>query len=109
MAEKMQGFADTALKAMPKWAWGALGTFIGVVLTLQFTGYNASLNRVIEAHVKRIEASVSSIDDSGKRLANLITAIEQHDKSIQVLTARVDKIEAKQTATDEKYHKQGIK
>ena len=43
MTEKMQGFADTALKAMPKWAWGALGTFIGVVLTLQFTGFEAQL------------------------------------------------------------------
>jgi hypothetical protein len=97
-------FADKATNAMPKWAWGFLGTFIGVALTLQLTGYNGSLNRVIEAYVKRIEKSADNLEASAAKFDVIIKRLDDNDVQVRNLKVRVDAIERENKAIHKTYH-----
>lgn len=103
--ETKQDFSEKAINSMPKWAWGFLGTFIGVALTMQITGYNGSLNRVIEAHVKRIEKTADNLEQSTSRLDLIIKRIEGVESRVTVLESEFKLLKNHQTITDNKYHK----
>lgn len=97
-----EGFATKALNAIPPWALGFLGLFMGVILTLQITGYNGALIRVVEASTKRYEASAASLEDSAKRfemIASRVTSLESRVTALEISVAR----------TDQKYHNSSAK
>jgi trehalose-6-phosphatase len=88
-----EGFAAKALNAIPSWALGFLGLFMGVILTLQITGYNGALIRVVEASTKRYEASAASLEDSAKRfeqIAARVTSLETRVTALEINAARID-------------------
>jgi hypothetical protein len=91
------GFATKALNAIPAWALGALGLFMGVILTLQITGYNGAAIRLVEATVKRYEASAASIETSAGRLEAIASRLNS-------LETRVTALELNAQRIDQKYH-----
>ena len=97
-----EGFATKALNAIPPWALGFLGLFMGVILTLQITGYNGALIRVVEASTKRYEASAASLEDSAKRF-------EQIAARVSSLETRVTALEINAARIDQQYHKNPAK
>jgi exonuclease VII small subunit len=103
--ETKEAFSDRAINSMPRWAWGFLGTFIGIALTMQITGYNGSLNRVIEAHVKRIERTADNLEQSTSKLDSIVRRIEGVEGRLTVLETELKIIKAHQSETDRKYHK----
>ena len=107
MAENnlQDGFATKALDAIPKWALGTLGLFMGTVLTLQISGYNSAAIRVIEANVKKYEASATSLEYSAARLAQIASRLDGVDKEIITLKSRVQTLELHADSIDAKYHK----
>jgi exonuclease VII small subunit len=107
--EKAQAdFMEKATSAMPKWAWGALGTFIGIALTLQLTGYNSSLNRVIEAYVKRIEKSADNLEASAAKFDAIVKRMDTAEGRITAVERDIDALKKHQSVIDSKYHK-GVK
>jgi hypothetical protein len=102
---KKEAFSDRAINSMPRWAWGFLGTFIGIALTMQITGYNGSLNRVIEAHVKRIERTADNLEQSTLKLDSIVRRIEGVEGRLTVLETELKIIKSHQFETDKKYHK----
>jgi flagellin-like hook-associated protein FlgL len=98
-------FTDKAVNSMPRWAWGFLGTFIGIALTMQITGYNGSLNRIIEAHVKRIERTADNLEQSTSKLDSIVRRIEGVEGRLTVLETELKEIKSRQFETDKKYHK----
>jgi hypothetical protein len=97
-----EGFAAKALNAIPPWALGFLGLFMGVILTLQITGYNSALIRIVEASTKRYEASASSIETSAQRLELIVSRVSS-------LETRVTALELNAARVDQKYHNSGTK
>jgi hypothetical protein len=100
--ELQEGFATKALNAIPPWALGALGLFMGVILTLQITGYNGAAIRLVEATVKRYEASAASLETSAGRLEAIASRINS-------LETRVTALEINAARVDQKYHNSGSK
>jgi hypothetical protein len=100
--DTQEGFAPKALNAIPAWALGFLGLCMGVILTLQITGYNGALIRVVEATTKRYEASASSLETSAQRF-------EQIASRVNSLETRVTALEVNAARTDMKYHNSGSK
>lgn len=103
--KETQEFVSKATNAIPKWAWGVLGTFIGIMMTLQVTGYNGSLNRVIEAYVKRIEKSADTLDASAGKMADVLARLDRADNRLNALDSRVTTIEKHQAEIDRTFHK----
>lgn len=103
--ETKEAFSEKAINSMPRWAWGFLGTFIGIALTMQITGYNGSLNRVIEAHVKRIERTADNLEQSTLKLDSIVRRIEGVEGRLTVLETELKIIKSHQFETDRKYHK----
>jgi flagellin-like hook-associated protein FlgL len=101
----VEAFSDRAINSMPRWAWGFLGTFIGIALTMQITGYNGSLNRIIEAHVKRIERTADNLEQSTSKLDSIVRRIEGVEGRLTVLETELKEIKSRQFETDKKYHK----
>jgi hypothetical protein len=101
--QDVANFAERATNSMPKWAWGFLGTFIGVALTLQLTGYNGSLNRVIEAYVKRIERSADNLEITAQKFDVIIRRLDDSDAKLKSLNNRVDAIEKENHAIHKSY------
>jgi hypothetical protein len=97
-----ENFAAKALNAIPSWALGFLGLFMGVILTLQITGYNGALIRVVEASTKRYEASATSLEASAQRFEQIVIRINS-------LETRVTALEINAARTDQKYHNSGSK
>jgi hypothetical protein len=92
------GFSEKLVNAIPRWAWGTLGIFFGVIMTLQITGYNSSLNRVIEAQVKRMERSVGSLEVVSLGLSKIAAQVSD-------LESRVTALESHSKFIDSKFHK----
>ena len=70
--KEAQEFATKLTDAIPRWAWGVFGVFFGFMMTLQITGYNGPLSRVIEAYVKNIEAGAVAIDASASKMTSVL-------------------------------------
>ena len=100
--ELHDSFATKALNAIPSWALGFLGLFMGVILTLQITGYNGALIRVVEASTKRYEASAASLEDSAKRFEHIAARVSS-------LETRVTALEINAARIDQQYHKNPAK
>jgi trehalose-6-phosphatase len=96
------GFATKALNAIPPWALGALGLFMGVILTLQITGYNGAIVRIVEASTKRYEASAASLETSAKSFELIASRLSS-------LETRVTALEINAARTDAKYHNSSAK
>jgi predicted Zn-dependent protease with MMP-like domain len=103
--KKDSNFKDKAINSMPKFVWGFLGTFIGVALTLQMTGYNGSINRILEAYVKSIEKSADSLE---KTTANLISVISRIE-NVEIRTTNNERdilmLKQHQAEVDAKFHR----
>jgi trehalose-6-phosphatase len=97
-----EGFAAKALNAIPPWALGALGLFMGVILTLQITGYNGAIVRIVEASTKRYEASAASLETSAKSFELIVSRVSS-------LETRVTALELNAARVDQKYHSSGTK
>jgi exonuclease VII small subunit len=106
MAEKFESdFMAKATSAMPKWAWGILGSFIGIALTLQVTGYNGSLNRVIEAYVKRIEKSADNLEASAAKFDAIVKRMDSVEGRMTAAEQDIAALKKHQSNIDSKYHK----
>jgi hypothetical protein len=93
--ELQDSFATKALNAIPPWALGFLGLFMGVILTLQITGYNGALIRVVEASTKRYEASAASLETSAQRLEQIATRLNSLDARVTALEINAQRVDAK--------------
>ena len=98
-------FKDKAINSMPKFVWGFLGTFIGVALTLQLTGYNSSINRILEAQVKSIEKSSDSLEKTTVNLNSIIRRIENVEARTTNNERDILAIKQHQAEVDSKFHK----
>jgi exonuclease VII small subunit len=92
-----KSFVEKALAAVPGWALGLLGLFAGGAAVLQVTGYNAPLQRIIEAHVKRLEQNTMALEANTVMLERVMRIERRQDRTDEAARQLEERLAAVET------------